>query len=280
MTYLWSVFTKPWAELPGDELGRLVAGLGFTGAEIPVRDNAYVTPGTAEKELPGFVAQLRAEGVEPISIASDLSESAFSAAAESRVPMIRIMAELGPDGYTASVRRTRELLEGVADLAEQYGVQVGVQPHHGRFVSSALGVLQLLDGLPRERFLVIWDAAHDVLAGDDPKVTLDLVADRLGIVNLKNVTYAATEPTDEVGGAWKPWFVQGDEGLSNWSTIFRQLRAQDYTGPICLSGQYSDPSVPVERRLQTDLEAAQQAAGQLVVRTKFAETCQVRGRPA
>jgi sugar phosphate isomerase/epimerase len=252
--YLWSVFTKPWAGLPGDELGRLVAGLGFTGAEIPVRDTAYVTPATAEVDLPKFVAQLRAEGVEPISIASDLSESAFAACAEAGVPLIRIMASLGDDAYAASVRRTRTQLEEVAGFTEQYGVQVGIQQHHGRFVASSLGVLQLLDGLPRERFLVIWDAAHDILAGDDPAVTLPLVADRLAMVNLKNVIYTATD------GAWKPWFVQGSEGLANWSAIFRQLEAQDYTGPICLTGQYSDPAVAVEGRLQIDLEAARRAA--------------------
>jgi sugar phosphate isomerase/epimerase len=259
-TYTWSVFTKPWSGLPGDELGRLVAGLGFTGAEVPVRDTAYVTPSIAEAELPKFTAQLRSEGVEPISIASDLSESAFAACAEAGVPLIRIMADLGPDGYAASVRRTRELLEKTAGLTEQYGVQVGVQPHHGHFVSSSLGVLQLLDGLPRERFLVIWDAAHDALAGDDPAVTLDLVSDRLGIVNLKNVTYLATTPTDDLGGSWKPHFVQAEDGLSNWSAVFRQLATQSYTGPICLTGQYSDPSVPVEERLKADLRAAQEAS--------------------
>jgi sugar phosphate isomerase/epimerase len=258
--YLWSVFTKPWAGLPGDELGKLVAGLGFAGAEIPVRDTAYVTPATAEAELPKFVAQLRAEGVEPISIASDLSESAFSACAEASVPIIRIMAGLGPDGYVASVRRARAQLEAVAGFTEQYGVQVAVQQHHGQFVASSLGVMQLLEGLPRERFRVIWDAAHDILAGDDPAVTLPLVADRLAMVNLKNVTYAATESAADVGGAWKPSFVQGHEGLSNWSAIFRQLQAQNYTGPICLTGQYSDPSIPVEDRLKQDLHAAQSAS--------------------
>src|SRR6185503_4496854 len=86
MSYLWSVFTKPWAGLPGDELGRLVSGLGFAGAEVPVRDTAYVTPATAETELPKFTAQLRAEGVEPISVASDLSERVFAACAEAAVP--------------------------------------------------------------------------------------------------------------------------------------------------------------------------------------------------
>jgi sugar phosphate isomerase/epimerase len=249
MTYIWSVFTKPWSELPGDELGKLVAGLGFTGAEIPVRDTAYLTPATAEAGLPKFVEQLRAAGVEPISIASDLSESAFSACAESGVPMIRIMAPVGPDGYAVSVQRIRQQLEDAAGLVTQYGVQVGVQPHHGKFVTSSLGVLQLLDGLP-EPFKVVWDAAHDALAGDDPAVTLALVKDRLGIVNLKNAKYVKED------SGWKTWFGQADEGLSDWSAVFQQLAAQSYDGPICLTGQYSDPSVSVEQRLTRDLRTA------------------------
>jgi sugar phosphate isomerase/epimerase len=247
MTYQWSVFTKPWSGLPGDELGKLVAGLGFTGAEIPVRDTAYVTPATAEAELPSFVQQLRAEGVEPISIAGDLSESAFSAAAKAGVPMIRIMAPIGADGYAASVRRIRQELEDAAALVTQYGVQVGVQPHHGKFVTSSLGVLQLLEGLPDE-FKVVWDAAHDALAGDDPAITLELVKDRLGIVNLKNAKYVQTDE------GWKTWFGQADEGLSDWSAVFANLG--NYTGPICLTGQYSDASVPVEERLAIDLRTA------------------------
>ena len=255
MTYLWSVFTKPWPALPGDELGRLVSGLGFAGAEVPVREAAYVSPATAEAELPKFTAQLRAEGVEPISVASDLSERVFAACAEAGVPMIRIMAELGPDGYAASVRRTRMLLEAAAVLTERYGVQVGVQPHHGRFVASTLGVLQLLDGLP-EQFKLVWDAAHDALAGDHPAVTLELGAERLGIVNLKNVQYLRTD------GVWKPYFVQADEGLSDWSAVFAALQKIKYTGPICLTGQYSDPAVPVEERLENDLHAAVTSAAQ------------------
>ncbi len=255
MTYLWSVFTKPWLALPGDELGRLVSGLGFAGAEVPVREAAYVSPATAEAELPKFTAQLRAEGVEPISVASDLSERVFAACAEAGVPMIRIMAELGPDGYAASVRRIRMLLETAAVLTERYGVQVGVQPHHGRFVASTLGVLQLLDGLP-EQFKLVWDAAHDALAGDHPAVTLELGAERLGIVNLKNVQYLRTD------GVWRPYFVQADEGLSDWSAVFAALQKVKYTGPICLTGQYSDPAVPVGERLENDLHAAVTSAAQ------------------
>jgi sugar phosphate isomerase/epimerase len=250
LTFVWSVFTKPWSAWPAEELGPLVAGLGFTGAEVPVRENAHVTPAEVQERLPGLVERMRAAGVDVISIASDLAEPTFAACASAGVPLIRIMARLGPDGYSASVARVRKELEEAAPLAERYGVQVGVQPHHGRFVSSALGVAQLLDGLP-DRFRVVWDAAHDALAGDDPRVTLELVADRLAIVNLKNAVYA------RVDGRWKPWWVPGPEGLADWSAAFAELARLGWSGPICLSGQYSDTGVPVEDRLRADLRAAQ-----------------------
>ncbi|GAA0587361.1 sugar phosphate isomerase/epimerase [Kribbella sandramycini] len=249
MSYLWSVFTKPWAELPGAELGRLVAGLGFAGAEVPVRDSAYVTTATVEAELPAFAKQLRAEGVEPISVASDLSEPVFAACAEAGVPMIRIMAPLGADSYADAVRRNRAQLEAAVALTERYDVQVGVQPHHGRFVTSTLGVLQLLDGLP-DRFKLVWDAAHDALAGDDPAVTIELGADRLGIVNLKNARYVRADD------GWKTHFGQGDEGLSDWDAVHAALTRIGFSGPVCLTGQYSDLSTPVEERVRKDLQTA------------------------
>ncbi|MGW7686765.1 sugar phosphate isomerase/epimerase family protein [Kribbella sp. NPDC054772] len=255
MSYLWSVFTKPWAGLPGAELGRLIAGIGFGGAEVPVRDTAYVTPANVEAELPKLTAQLRAEGIEPISVASDLSERVFAACAESGVPMIRIMAELGPDGYAASVGRNRELLEQAVALTERYDVQVGVQPHHGRYVSSTLGVLQLLEGLP-SRFKLVWDAAHDALAGDHPAVTLELGAERLGIVNLKNVHYQRTD------AGWKTNFVEAEDGLSDWSAVFSTVQQLSWSGPVCLTAQYSDSAVPVEERLRRDLHFAVTSAAQ------------------
>lgn len=49
----WAVFTKPWQTLDGVSTGRLLTELGFTGAEIPVRPTAFVTPVHAQAVLPG-----------------------------------------------------------------------------------------------------------------------------------------------------------------------------------------------------------------------------------
>ncbi|MFD1049730.1 hypothetical protein ACFQ1S_31470, partial [Kibdelosporangium lantanae] len=82
-------------------------------------------------------------------------------------------------------------------------------------------------------------------------VTLPLVASRLSIVNLKNAVYV---PTDS--GGWRSWFVPGIEGLSDWSAVVAELDQLGFQGPVCLTGQYSDPSVSVEDRLRVDLAAA------------------------
>ncbi|MCQ8187364.1 hypothetical protein [Streptomyces rugosispiralis] len=71
-----------------------------------------------------------------------------------------------------------------------------------------------------------------------------------------------TEPAGAaVGGHWKPWFVPGSEWLADWSAALGQLTELGFTGPVCPSGQYSGPGVPVEKRLVADLAAARDAAG-------------------
>jgi sugar phosphate isomerase/epimerase len=102
----------------------------------------------------------------------------------------------------------------------------------------------------------VWDAAHDALAGDHPAVTLELGADRLGIVNLKNVHYLRAD------GGWKTNFVEAEDGLADWPAVFAALQKINYTGPVCLTGQYSDPAVPVEERLAKDLRFAVTSAAQ------------------
>lgn len=258
---IWSVFAKPWADLSGAQLGELLAGIGFAGVEIPVRPTSFVTPQRAEARLPGFVAQLADWGVAPVSVAGDLTESTFAACQASGVPLIRVMAPIEADGYIASVARFRAQLEQSARWARQYGVMVGVQPHHGRYVPSTAQVLQLLEGLPHADFRLIWDAAHDALAGEDPSLTLEIAAPRLEIANLKNAVYRPLDAAGErepapVRRQWRPWYVEGAEGMSDWLTVLAELRRRDYSGAICLSAQYSDPDGPLPDVVARDLALA------------------------
>lgn len=251
----WSVFAKPWAQLPAGRLAEVVTGLGCDAVELPIRQNCAVTPDDAGARLPGFAATLRDAGVGIVSVASDLSEPVFAACAATQVPLIRVMAPVDGSGYRASVRRFRQRLEQALPLVERYGVGIGVQSHHGPYVTTAIEVHRLLDGLPAS-FTVIWDAAHEALAGQDPVVTLDAVADRLSLVNLKNAVYRALPP-DESGTPgptrWRSWFVPGPDGLSDWSVIIAHLQQRGWTGSLCLSAQYSETGEPVAELAARDV---------------------------
>ncbi|MFT4011487.1 MAG: sugar phosphate isomerase/epimerase [Nocardioidaceae bacterium] len=241
----WAVFTKPWADLPAGELGALVADMGFSGAELAVRPGAHVTPATARAQLPRYVNELRRSDVEVVSIASTVEESSFAACAEAGVPLIRIMAPLVSEGYRASVEGLRRTLKDVADMSARYGVGVGVQPHFGPFVSTVVGVLDVLRDLPTADFSLIWDAAHDALTGEDPRSTLPLARERLSVVNLKNAHYRRSPDRRSDGwSSYTPWFGQATTGMADWARVLATLDLMGWTGPLCLSAQYSEAVGP------------------------------------
>lgn len=233
----WAIFSKPWADLAADELGPLINGMEFDAAEVPVRDGAYLTPDTTGAKLIDFVDRLGSHGVRVISIASEPTEAMLAACAEAGVPMIRMMAPIEADGYRASVDRLRTRLDALAPLCDRYGVEIGIQPHHGAFVSTVLGVNELIKDLPRQ-FRIVWDAAHDALAGENPAYTIEQCGDRLGLVNLKNADYRRV--SQEKPARYRTWFDAGDQGLADWPLIMDVLHRSDYRGPICLTAQYTD----------------------------------------
>ncbi|WP_420110604.1 sugar phosphate isomerase/epimerase family protein [Pseudactinotalea sp.] len=242
---IWSVFGKPWAGTAPGQLGGWLADRGFQGIEVPVRDGAFVTPERARAALPPYVAALQAHGVRVISVASDLDESVFAACAEAGVEVIRVMAPVRDHDYRGSVALIHRQLSEALPLCERHGVRIGVQPHHGAYVTSTLGVLQLIDDLPAEHVTIVWDAAHDALAGDDPVTTLELAWPRLEIVNLKNAHYRAVEGPE--GTSWKPWFGTAHDGMADWGAALRHLAARGWRGPVCLSAQYSAAADSPER---------------------------------
>ncbi len=240
----WSVFSKPWRTLAPGPLAELIAGLGFTGVEVPVRPGCYLDPDNVGAELPGFVRSLAEHGVTVISVAADPVQPVFAACAEAEVGMIRTMAAVGDDGYRASVDRLRrDWADQVVPWCAAHDVRVGVQLHRGRYVETTLGVLDLIEDLPG--FDLVWDAAHDALTGVDPVRSLDLARPRLGLVNLKNGHYyrAATDSASSEP-RYRVRFGPADSGMADWGRIIAHLRHRDWTGPVCLTAEYSDATGP------------------------------------
>jgi sugar phosphate isomerase/epimerase len=227
----WSVFTKPWPALDATQLTEKVVGLGFDGIELPVRDGFQVTPAAAETVLPAFAKSL---DVPIYSVASCTDEPIFAGCAAAGISLIRVMIPIGDDGYLATEAATKHWLDATLPLCEQYGVQVGIQPHHGNYISDAAGLRHLIADYPPRWIAAIWDAAHNALAGQRPEYSLDILWSHLAMVNLKNVCY------QRIGDEWQRYYCSAGEGLADWAEIAKYLQQRGYRGPVCLTAEYSD----------------------------------------
>ena len=247
----FSVFTKPW-KIPLPDLAALVKSFGFDGIELPVRPGYQVLPENVAADLPRAARLLREEGVQIFSVAGPTDEATIAACAEAGVPMIRIMAPVGEEGYLASEARLQKDLEKLLPLLERYGVQIGVQNHVDRFICNAMGLRHLMERFDPRRVGAVWDAAHNALNGEDPELGLDIVWSHLCMVNLKNAFWRRVTGPEAEQVTWRPWWTSGRQGLANWARVAAELRRRSYQGVVCLTAEYSDEPA-VDRLIAADL---------------------------
>jgi sugar phosphate isomerase/epimerase len=234
----WSVFTKPW-KTPIPELGKFVHKLGFDGIELPVRPGFQVEPANAAKGLPQAVRQLADEGVKICSIAGNADEPTIAACAEAGVPIIRVMAGIGKEGYLATVAKHQKEYEALAPLLEKHKVTIGVQNHCGNCVTSAIGLRHLMEKFNPKHVAAVWDPAHCALAGEEPHLAIDIVWSHLCMVNLKNCQWVRKNPAGEPA-EWSWFWTTGKQGLASWKKVSDELKKRSYKGVVCLTAEYSE----------------------------------------
>jgi sugar phosphate isomerase/epimerase len=256
---LLAVFVKPWKSLSLPELGAHVRQLGFEWVELPIRPGFCCEPQTIERDLPEAVHVLGAQGVRVLNVTVDLpldDERLYAACANAGVTLNRVMFRRQGRTYWEAEASARRQLDAAARLGAQYGVRTGVQNHSGSFVGvHEFGLYNLLKEYDRRYVGAIWDAAHNALEGMEPEPALDVVADLLMVVNLKNGFRLRTSGPEAETATWKTYWTSGRQGLADWPRVVAKLKQIAYTGPICLTAEYSDePSV--DRLIAEDLAFA------------------------
>lgn len=249
----WSVFTKPW-KMPIGELGKFVKGLGFDGIELPVRPGFQVEPQNVAKGLPQAAKQLGDAGVKILSVAGPTDEPTIAACAESGVPVIRVMAGIGKEGYLATEAKLQKEYEALVPLLEKHHVTIGVQNHCDRYVTSAIGLRRLIEKFSAKHVAAVWDPAHCALAGEEPELAADILWSHLCMVNLKNAEWRRNKGQSDVV-EWSHYWTLGKNGLASWPRVAEELKRRNYKGVVCLTAEYSPPG-PAERLVPEDFAFA------------------------
>lgn len=260
-----AVFVKPWKSLTLHELGAHVRRLGFEWIELPVRPGFPCQPETIETDLPKAVEILGGQGVHILNVTVDTrldDERMYAACAAAGVTLNRVMFHCRDRNYWEAEAEARRKLDSAVALCERYNVRIGVQNHVGGFVGvHEFGLHHLLQDYDPRYFGAIWDAAHNALEGMAPELALDVIADRLFIVNLKNAFWNRITGPEAAVAEWKVYWTSGRQGRANWPRVAAKLRQIHYTGPICLTAEYSDETA-VDRLITEDLAFAQEVLAQ------------------
>jgi sugar phosphate isomerase/epimerase len=247
----FSVFTKPWHR-PLPELAAFVKSLGFDGIELPVRPGYQVPPENVSRGLPEAVKILGDFGLKIYSIAGPTDEATIAACAEQGIPIIRIMADIGDEGYLAAVQKHWRAFDRLLPTLERYGVKVGVQNHCGKMVCNAMGLRHLLERYDPNRIGAIWDAAHNALQGEEPEMAIDIIWSHLLMVNLKNAVWQNLVGPEAESAGWGIWWTGGRHGLASWRRVAEELKHRKYGGVVCLTAEYSDEK-SVDRLIGEDV---------------------------
>ena len=235
-----TVFTKPWPDLPLAKLGELVAGLGFDGVELPVRERFQVTPENVRRELPEAARILGDCGLVIGSIAGPVDEATIAACGECGVPIIRVMVPIDlAIGYRASEDAVRRQYDAMLPLLERHGVAIGVQNHCGTMIGSAIGLMHLIEGYDPKLVGAVLDPAHCGLAGEPDEMAIDIVWSHLLLVNLKSAFWERTAGPEIIDAPWRPRWTPGGQGITSWRKVAAELKRRGYGRDICLHAEYS-----------------------------------------
>jgi sugar phosphate isomerase/epimerase len=212
-----SLFTKHFIGLPYDRLAEVVAGLGFTGIEAPIRPGGHVEPTRVEEELPKLVEALKKCGVRITMLTSAINN---------KLPIWPQLDEIRPK------------LKDLVALSKEIGVLPCYQNHSGaKLVGAGIWDMALLmrDYKPGE---LAWafDIMHATIEGSMSWPTeVALVQDHIGMAFFKNFAWE--------GKGHKP--APLGEGVVGKSYV-DQLKVFGYQGPVCLhiehlKGKLKDP---------------------------------------
>ena len=241
-TSKFTVFTKPWKNDTLEALADRVAGLGFQGIELPVRDGFQVNPDNFRAALPKAVSVLGQKNISIESIAGAIETDLVKAMGHSGVKILRIM--LGADPKKNYLKQEETYYKTVSELLpvlESSGVRLGVQNHCGNFLgSSSAGLMRFVGRFPKTLVGAVLDLAHCAVAGEIPEFALDIAASHLVMVNIKNGRWQRINAESENEAIGKIIWTSGCDGTLSWKLAAEELRRRNYGVPICFTAEYSD----------------------------------------
>lgn len=248
------------------QAGDYVAGMGFEGADLTVREGGYVLPEEVTKRLPEAIEILESKGLSVPMITTNVAEAnkgyadeIFKAASEGGVEFIKLgyWRYEGFGKIKEQIEKARDILKGIYGLSKEYGVTAAIHIHSGDCLSANPAVLwMLLQGYDPEYLGAYIDPGHMAVEGGKSgwRMGMDLLQEHIRMVAVKN--FGWFQERDEKTGKkiWKVHTVPLIDGLVPWPEVFMYLRQISFDGPVSIHSEYHMNFQDLIRQTKEDLK--------------------------
>lgn len=237
-------FTKCLQFLSIDEVGRVLAKIGFNGADLLVRPAGQIEPQNVKSELPKAVKTLRNYGVEIPMMVTAITDPSEPYATET----LQIAADLGINYYRMGwlaydfLKTIQQNLDGyksqiekLAKLNEKLGIHGGYQNHSGLHVGAPVWDLyELLKDVDPKYLGVQYDIRHAITEGGYSwKLGMKRIAPWIRNIDIKDFVWGKTDKGD-----WKHQNVPLGEGMVNFDEFLKEYASLKVEAPISIHYEY------------------------------------------
>jgi sugar phosphate isomerase/epimerase len=164
------------------------------------------------------------------------------------VKILRVMLIADPKkNYLEQEDAYYRQVSGLLPVLKESGVTLGVQNHFGNFLGcSSAGLMRFVGRFPAAQVGAVLDLAHCAICGEITDFALDIAASHLVMVNIKNGYRHRTNYVTAAEAEWKIVWLSGRHGTLSWKRAAEELKKRNYSGPICLTAEYSGVDKPLE----------------------------------
>jgi L-ribulose-5-phosphate 3-epimerase len=237
------LFSKVLQFLDYRQMADASAEMGFDGLDLTVRPGGHVAPERVKEELPLAIAEMRAHGLRPQIITTDIKEKPDGYAAAT----LGTAAAHGVKYYRMDWWRFREQsswkedmilysqrMSELARVNESLGLHGAYQNHSGEYVGSYLPDLAYcLDGLNPDWIGCQFDIRHATVEGFGAwPLGLRVLKNHIRTIVVKDFAWSTG------AGVAKPVGVPIGTGTVDFKKFFKLLRQLKITPLVVLHAEY------------------------------------------
>ncbi|WP_426449791.1 sugar phosphate isomerase/epimerase family protein [Paenibacillus sp. S-38] len=255
-----SVFTVVTPDLSPEELAQAAKEAGIEGIEwrykeIPAeareetpsfwrRNLCSIDPQSPEEALDRFAKAASGNGLQSIAVMPYLTpgdlegtEKAMQAARRLGASAIRVgvPAYDRSKNYNDLFEEELRYLQGVEELARQYGVKGLVETHHHTIAPSAGLAHRLVSRFHPDFIGVLLDPGNMIHEGyENFRLGLELLGPYLAHVHVKNTGWRQGSRRENGTQSWHAYWAPVSGGIVDWKQVLADLAAAGYDGYLGL----------------------------------------------